>query len=303
MSKRTTIYMALAAAAMQAGCAESGGHAGGKYQHIQVNGASISYVEKGTGEPIVAVHGAMSDLRVWEALGEKLSDKHRFIAYTQRYFGTGPWADDGENFSRNTHVDDLITFIEALDLGPVHVVTWSYGGDVATYAAAQRPDLFRTVSHYEPSVDFVLENSKQGEESQAAFREALKPAITVLRKGDAERAAFRFVEIIAGLPEGAAETEASPMPGMFRENARTMAPMMAMRSTQTLTYTALAELRTPTLIVIGSRTHERYKLIAMRLERCLPNAKLHVISGAHHDGPYRHAEQLADLIEAFLRRE
>jgi pimeloyl-ACP methyl ester carboxylesterase len=46
---------------------------------------------------------------------------HRFIAYTQRYFGAKPGPDDGKNFSIATDADDLAKFITALNAGPVHL--------------------------------------------------------------------------------------------------------------------------------------------------------------------------------------
>ena len=100
---------------------------------IEVNG-----VEEGSGETIVFVHGALSDLRTWDAIREDVAKKYRVVAYTQRYFGTGPWQDDGKGFGVATHADDLAKFIAALDAGPVHVVGWSYGGQVAATAAVQR---------------------------------------------------------------------------------------------------------------------------------------------------------------------
>ena len=66
---------------------------------IGVDGVRLTYVEQGSGEPIVLVHGAFSDLRVWEPIREEVAKRYRFIAYTQRYFGTEPWPDDGKNFT------------------------------------------------------------------------------------------------------------------------------------------------------------------------------------------------------------
>ena len=100
-------------------------------KEVEVNGVRLSYVEQGSGEPIVFVHGAFSDLRVWEPIREEIAKRYRFIAYTQQYFGTGPWPDAGKNFSIATHADDLVKFITALNAGPVHLVTRSWGGTVA----------------------------------------------------------------------------------------------------------------------------------------------------------------------------
>jgi pimeloyl-ACP methyl ester carboxylesterase len=137
-------------------------------KEIEVNGVTLSYVDEGTGEPIVFVHGAVSDLRAWEPIREAIADEHRFIALTQRYFGTGQWTGDGKDFGEATHAADLAAFIKTLDIGPVHLVGWSYGANVAALAALENPDLVQSVVLFEPALDSFI---KQGEAGNAA-REA-----------------------------------------------------------------------------------------------------------------------------------
>ena len=64
-------------------------------RQLRANGVDLSYVEQGTGAPVVFVHGAVADLRFWEPQREAFARQHRFIAYTYRYHGTGPWPDEG----------------------------------------------------------------------------------------------------------------------------------------------------------------------------------------------------------------
>jgi alpha/beta hydrolase fold len=84
-------------------------------KNVEVNGIRLSYVEQGSGEPLVFVHGAMSDLRVWEPVRDAFAKHYRFIAYTQRYHGVGPWKDDGKDYSTATHADDLAKLIMSLN--------------------------------------------------------------------------------------------------------------------------------------------------------------------------------------------
>jgi pimeloyl-ACP methyl ester carboxylesterase len=120
-------------------------------KEVEVNGIRLSYVEQGSGEPIVFVHGAFSDLRVWEPMRKEIAKRYRFIAYTQRYFGAGPCPDDGRNFSVATDADDLVKFITALNVGPVHLVSRSRGGPIATAAALKNPSLVRNLTLHEPA--------------------------------------------------------------------------------------------------------------------------------------------------------
>ena len=52
-------------------------------KEVQVSGARLQYIEQGSGEPIVFVHGAPLDLRSWEPVREEIAKRYRFIAYTQ----------------------------------------------------------------------------------------------------------------------------------------------------------------------------------------------------------------------------
>src|SRR5262245_56923180 len=77
---------------------------------ISVNAVTLTYLEQGSGTPVVLIHGGFADHRIWEAQRDVVAAKYRFIAITMRYFGTAPWPDDGSNFSQATHVADVAAF-------------------------------------------------------------------------------------------------------------------------------------------------------------------------------------------------
>ena len=91
-------------------------------QMISANNTELSYVSQGAGAPVVFVHGAVADLRFWEPQRAAFAKQYRFISYSQRYHGAGRWPDEGKPYSVETHVVDLAGFINALKLGPVHLV-------------------------------------------------------------------------------------------------------------------------------------------------------------------------------------
>ena len=64
-------------------------------KEVEIDGVRLQYVEQGSREAMVFVHGAPSDLSHWEPVREGIASKYRFLAYTQRYFGNAPWSDDG----------------------------------------------------------------------------------------------------------------------------------------------------------------------------------------------------------------
>lgn len=266
---------------------------------MPVEGAGLAYQARGTGEVVLALHGALSDLRVWYRLGPALAKDRRFVGYTQRYFGPQDWPDEGERFSRETHVADLIAFIEGLDAGPVHLVTWSYGGDIGTRAMLRRPDLFRSAAHYEPSLGSLLGGIEGGADAEIAFAAAFAPTRQALQAGRIESAGFLFLETVFGLPAGSLRQEPEPLPSLVRDNARTLPAFLAMPLGAPVSCRDLAGIAAPVLIVRGEQTHRRYSLIAERMVACLPEAKLATMVGAGHDGPYWDPEDFAAMIRDF----
>ena len=266
---------------------------------MPVRGAGLAYQARGTGETVLALHGALSDLRVWYRLGPALAKNRRFVAYTQRYFGAQAWPDKGENFSRETHVADLIAFIEGLGAGPVHLVTWSYGGDIGTRAMLRRPDLFRSAAHYEPSLGTLLGGVEGGADAEVAFTAAFAPTRQALQAGKIERAAILFLETVFGLPAGSLRQEPEPLQSLVRDNARTLPAFLQMPAGPPVSCRDLAGIAAPVLIVRGEHTHARYSLIAERMASCLPKAELTTLVGAGHDGPYWDPEDFAAMIRDF----
>src|SRR5262245_42183092 len=129
-------------------------------QHVTINGAAIECLERGRGEPVVLVHGAPSDYRLWLPHCAELSRRYRAIAYTQRYFGLGDWAREWPPFGVRTHADDLIELLRHVG-EPAHVVAWSYGAHVALTSASEEPSLFRSLFVYEPGVPTFVTDAQE----------------------------------------------------------------------------------------------------------------------------------------------
>src|SRR5690242_20216048 len=106
---------------------------------VEVSGTRLEYVEQGRGEAVVFVHGSLEDYRSWRFQMESFAQHYRVIAYSRRYHFPNP-VQDGPDYSAALHAGDLAELITALDLAPAHLVTSSFGGYVALYLAARRPE-------------------------------------------------------------------------------------------------------------------------------------------------------------------
>src|SRR2546423_9510125 len=112
-------------------------------QTLRVNGYDMSYLEIGEGPPLACVHGSLCDFRIWSVVLGPLTRKHRVIALSLRHFFPDYWDGVGDTYSIAQHVDDVIGFIEKLDIGPVNLMGHSRGGHIAFRVAQRRPGLLR----------------------------------------------------------------------------------------------------------------------------------------------------------------
>src|SRR5262245_8564101 len=196
-------------------------------KEAEVNGVRLQYLEQGSGEPVVFVHGVFSDYRLWDPIiRDEIARKYRFIALTQRYFGTGPWKDDGKEFSVATFADDLAKFITSLNAGPVHLVGWSFGGHVATTMAVQNLSLVRSLVLYEASVMSVLPaDSTEGKVAREDRDRIFAPSAAASKAGDPVKATRLLLEAVFQLPPGGFDREPQAFRTMLDDNARTTPPL------------------------------------------------------------------------------
>jgi pimeloyl-ACP methyl ester carboxylesterase len=269
----------------------------------EVNGVRLSYVDQGSGEPVVFVHGLVSDLRAWEPIKDEIAKKYRFIAYTQRYFGTASWNDDGKQFSQATLADDLGKFIASLNAGPVHLVAWSYGGPVATIAALRNSSLIRSLILYEPSLMSVLpENSEDGKTARADRAKMLASSVAASKAGDPVKASRLLLEAVWKLPVGGFDHESLLTRTMVDDNARTTPLAYAAPPPPDVTCDMLKNFTKPTLVMHGEKTYTAYVLISEAISRCVPEATLAVLPNVNHDAPMRDPVGLSAAILGFLSK-
>jgi pimeloyl-ACP methyl ester carboxylesterase len=96
-------------------------------------------------DPVVLINGLGAARDSWFLQVEALSRNYRVYTYDNRDVGetgagTNPRRYDMDQFAR-----DAVGLIDALEIGPVHVIGASMGGAIAEELALQRPDLLRTL--------------------------------------------------------------------------------------------------------------------------------------------------------------
>jgi pimeloyl-ACP methyl ester carboxylesterase len=110
-----------------------------------VNGTTLAYREQGEGQPVVFVHGGLSDLRTWEQQLPAVGRSYRAITYSRRFARPNEDTDPGADELMLPHAEDLAAFLREIDVAPAHLVGNSGGALISLLTALRHPDLVRTL--------------------------------------------------------------------------------------------------------------------------------------------------------------
>ena len=242
----------------------------------------------------------MNDYRSWLRFMLPISENHRFISYSRRYYGTQPWPDQGEHWSSDTFTADLAAFIEALDVGPVHLVSWSSGGLVANLLAAQRPDLVKTAVHYEPVANSIMKGNAADEALLKGWGAKWASWAKFMKQKDNERAAAEVINVVFELPDNGYQDELEITKELARQNANNLALGWTSKGSIQIDCDYLKQIKTPSLIALGSQTNAYWSRMSEKFAECLPNASLKIVEGINHKGPIEKAGELSQLILDFV---
>jgi pimeloyl-ACP methyl ester carboxylesterase len=265
---------------------------------LMANGYAIPYVEQGHGEPVLFVHGAVGDFRTWDRQRATLAGRYRTISYTQRYFGAPQWGADWPKFTEQAHADDLVAFIRALGMGPVHLVAWSYSGHIALAAALQHPELVKSAFVFEPAAPTYVTNPEDlkaiGEDA-AAFGSTVK----AVQSGNNAEAVRQLIDMV-GERTGYFDAQPAAVRAIQLDSARSMALLMGHQTQPQITCEQLGQIRVPVAIVRGGEVRPFFRIIADAAMRCIPGGRHQVVPSAKHMWPGEQPAAFGESVAAFI---
>jgi pimeloyl-ACP methyl ester carboxylesterase len=269
-------------------------------QSLHVNGYDMPYLDVGQdrGRPLlVCVHGSLNDFRVWGCVLGPLTQRHRVIVVSLRHFFPERWDGVGDTYSIAQHVQDVIAFIDKLDLGPVDLMGHSRGGHICFRAAQARPDLLRRLILAEPGgeLDASLDPDYVGGPSPLLAR--FTASAEKIAAGDVDGGLAVFVDALEG-PGAFAR-----LPAMVKQNLRDNATTLIgqVRDNRPPFSKADAEaIRMPTLFILGARTRGVLPKVLHALAAHVPYAKTAIIPNATHpmfeQAPQKYSEVVLDFL-------
>lgn len=265
------------------------------------DGGSVHVVERGSGRPLVLLHGITLRSDVWAPQFHDLADRFRVIAVDLRGHGASTAGTDGYGMHRLAA--DLATVLEDLDLRDAVVVGHSMGGMAVMAFCGDFPEVLHervaglvflaTRAHavLPPYVDRIGRAVVRRGQGRVDRGRALPPRVTVTpraaRLAFGERPSVRAVEIVAEMGQAMApDALVRSVAGLLEHDARE----------------ALAATKTPSLVVVGTRDLLTPVPAARHLARQLPGPELVVLPRAGHQLMQERPDELAILLDAFVAR-
>ena len=260
---------------------------GAAVEVVPVNGLEIAYERVGEGPPLVFVHGAALDARMWQPQLAALADEFTVVAWDEP--GAGRSSAVPADFGLADYASCLAALIEALWLGPAHVAGLSWGGTVVQELYRHHPELVATLilidtyAGWKGSLpeDELRARVAGARQMLAAPAEAFDPTLPGLFAGDPP------AEFVALLHEIAAAVRP--------ESLRTQLFVMAEADLRDL----LVRIAVPTLLIWGELDARSPLTVARQFEKAIPDTRLVVLPGCGHVSHLERPEQFNQAVREF----
>jgi pimeloyl-ACP methyl ester carboxylesterase len=240
----------------------------------EIGGARIYYETAGDGYPLLLLHAGVADSRMWDDQWQPFARRYRAIRYDLPGFGRSQLP--ARLYAAHEEVASLL---RSLGVGRAHVVGVSWGGRIALDFTLTHPQMVSALVLVCPTVS--------GEQPSEAVRRFGEQEEALLERGDLAAATELNLRMWVDGPRRA--------PGQVdpsvRERVREMqhhaftVPMpegFEPLSLEPPAIERLAEVRVPTLVVVGDHDVEDKLAFADRLTAEIPGARKIVIAGAAH---------------------
>ncbi|MFN2484430.1 MAG: alpha/beta fold hydrolase [Candidatus Limnocylindria bacterium] len=243
--------------------------------YVEIDGVRTYYEVRGSGDPVLLLHGGFATIETWEAQAAALAD--RYTVYLPERHGHGRTPDVPGPMSYEAMTRDTIGFMDRLAIASAHLIGWSDGGSVALEVALARPELVRKLVLIGAAIDLSGSTSES-----LAFLPQFKPE---------------------HIPESMRQRYAALSPDGADHFGVVFDKLLAMwQSGPHHALSDVAGLEVPTLLMLGDDDDVTLEHVAA-VRRTMPNAQLAVVPGTDHGLMFEKPELVNRILLDFLADE
>jgi pimeloyl-ACP methyl ester carboxylesterase len=262
-----------------------------------ISTTELAFVQRGTGVPVLLVHGFPLDHSMWDAQIEAFAPFCRVIAPDLRGFGQSPLGRYVESLgvSMERYADDLVELLDALKVTePVVLAGFSMGGYVAWQFVRKHPARVRAL---------VPCDTRAVADSEDARAGRLKMAENVAEWGSGRVADMMGPKLFA--PQ-TFDKKPAVVAAVRRVVERTLpagiaAAQRGMAARPDVT-SLLPTIRVPTLVLVGEQDAISPPAEMKTIGDAIPGAKLEIIADAGHMTTLENPEDFNDALTAFVEK-
>jgi pimeloyl-ACP methyl ester carboxylesterase len=259
------------------------------------SGVELEYQITGDGDPVLLIMATTGSLGMWGPIVPALAERHEVIAYDHRGMGGSTPSEDA--VSMRSLADDAAALLEALDVGPAHVIGWSLGSAVAQELA---------LNHADKVTSLVLYGTWGrcdgfGRSMIAALR-------FPWTRGDVATAlaALGLAWSPQMLDDPAFETIAADFLPLVPQTEAQVRMTVAQWDADLVhdTLDRLGNIMAPTTVIVGDQDLLTPPRQSLAVAERIPGAEFHLVEGAgsSHSMHLERTEDWLDLVRAHLER-
>jgi non-heme chloroperoxidase len=268
--------------------------------HENTEDINLHYTDRGTGQPVVLIHGYPLSGASWEKQEERLLDAgYRVITYDRRGFGASSKPSTGYDY--DTFADDLDKVLTALDLTDTVLVGFSMGtGEVARYLARHGSNRVAKAVFLASLEPYLIKTG----DNPTGLDQSVFDGILATAKSDRYAWFTQFYDNFYNLDENLGSRiseEAVRNSWNVAAGAGARASWAVVPTWGTDFRADIQKIDVPALIAHG--TNDRILPIdatGREFAKRLPNARYVEIPGAPHGMLWTHADEVSDLLVEFL---
>lgn len=262
---------------------------------LPVPGGKLAFERAGRGPPIVWIHAAIADRRMWDREFATFARGNEVVRYDVRGLGASPPATEPYSDS-----EDLLALLDHLRLPPAVLVGCSNGGRIAIDLALTHPRRVRGLVLVAAGVGGMQIESEEEREGFERAGALLAPPVTAFRAGEKEKAREGVLAYWCAAQSGASLDHVRRMMDDNLEEIFTERSASHSRPVDPPAARRLAEIHVPTLILTGDKDAAETRLITARLTRGIPHARHQVVPGADHLVNLSRPAEFEHAVRGFL---